>query len=328
MKSIIVIATLGSILTLASCKSAIIVPEPESQPDFFSTAPYFVKAFLKASRMSPNIIKSGDILIGNPLNGAVISSVKKAYSSEVLEWSAQHGYYSILKKVVERARKHNLAVSNGDLSEAVYLATQSYHDADKKIVYLIEQGANINSALYFAGKHGNLDGISYLFEKGAKDLDQAVIGASHGGEMEIVLDIVKMGANPNVGMKEAIGMGYKDLNTVQQLVELGADDFDEGLRIAAIYGHNDIAEYMVDEGATDFNTALHFATGEVYDKPNAAELVKYLLGRGATNIEETLEKVTSNLRTNAEDSTPQGTANRTGWIKIQQILTRALDNTP
>lgn len=51
---------------------------------------------------------------------------------------------------------------------------------------------------------------------------------------------------------DAIGLG--DLNVVRQLVELGANNFDEGLSWAAKQGDVDIAKYLVEKGATDFNT--------------------------------------------------------------------------
>ena len=327
MKAFIWLAVLGSIVSLVSCKP--IARETESQPEFFGVVPKYVRNFLKAAKRNPNSIGPGEALRGNPLKGAIISTVDEAYSSEVLEWAVQHGKYNILKEVVEGTKRHNLRVSDWDLSEAIYLATRSNRDSNRKINYLIEQGASIDTALYFAGKNGDIDGIRHLTRHGAKvkDLDEALEGAVYAGKMEIVPYLVKMGADPNVGMKEAIGMGKKDLNTVMQLVELGANDFDEGLRVAAIYGRIDIAEYMVSKGATDVNKALAFATGEVYDKPDAAKLVKYLLERGATNIEEALENVTSRIRMSRGDF-PRDIKNRAGWAEIQKILQEALNNTP
>ena len=325
MKSIILVATLSSLVTSISCKST--VREPESQTEFFGVVPKHVRNFLKAAKRRPNSIRAGEGLTGNPLKGAIISTVDEAYSSEVLEWAVQHGKYDLLKKVIEGTKKHNLRVNDWDLGEAVYLAMRSNRDSDRKIHYLIEQGASINSALYFAGKNGDLDGIRYLAVKGAKNLDQAIEAAVSAGKMEIVPDLVKMGADPNAGMKEAIGMGRKNLNIVQQLVDLGADDFDEGLRVAAIYGRIDVAEYMVSKGATDVNTALEFAADTPADTPNAAEVIKLLLARGATNIEEALKEVTFSL-SYAKDDTPRNVANRRGWTEIQKILTEALNNTP
>ena len=322
MRSFILLAVFSSMIV--SCKS--MAREPESQTEFFGVVPKYVRDFLKVAKRRPNSIRAGEGLTGNPLKGAIISTVDEAYSSEVLEWAVQHGKYDILKKVIEGTKKHNLRVNDWDLSEAVYLAMRSNRDSDRKIHYLMEQGASIDNALHFAGKNGDLDGIRYLAAKGAKDLDQAIEAAVYARKMEIVPDLVKMGADPNAGMTEAIGIG--DLKVVRELVEeLGANDFDEGLRVAAIHGRIDVAEYMVSKGATDVNTALDFAVGEVFDKPNAAGMIKLLLARGATNIEKALKKVTFSL-SHAKGDTPRDVKNRRGWTEIQKILTEALNNTP
>ena len=70
MRTLILVAVLGSIVTLISCKSVARDPEPESQPEIFGTVPVFVKKFLKVANRGPNSI---------------------VYSSEALEWATKYG---------------------------------------------------------------------------------------------------------------------------------------------------------------------------------------------------------------------------------------------
>lgn len=320
MKKIALLFLLGG-TALISCKSS--VREPESQPEFFSTVPKFVKTFLK------KISKEKLVDTGNSLNKYIDIDLRK-----VLSWVAEHGEYSILKKVIKGAKKHGLSeVLKENLDKALYLAVKSPYPDGKKINYLIEQGADLNSALRFPAEKGDLDGVRLLIVRGATDLDHALSSAIGRNvirignkklavrrKMEIIPALIKMGANPNLGMMEEIRrISGGDLKVVKRLVELGADDFDEGLRVAAIAGKIDIAKYMVAKGATDFNTALEFAL----DEP---EMVRYLLERGATNIREMWGRAAEKLGVIKNPATPREINNVKNWTEVHRILREALQH--
>lgn len=90
--------------------------------------------------------------------------------------------------------------------------------------------------------------------KGAKDFDAAVGEAAKYRKGMTVQELVNLGANPNKGLAGAIVSG--DFGMLEQLVALGADNFDEGLWISSLYGRLDMAKYTVKKGATDLNKAL------------------------------------------------------------------------
>ncbi len=245
MRTLILVAVLGSIVTLISCKSVARDPEPESQPELFGAVPVFVKKFLKVANRGP------------------MHSTSRVYLSEALEWATKHGDYYIFKKVIDSADNNNL-LRYGNSSEAIIFALKS-PDADKKISYLIERGANIEKAMAIA---------------------------FHQDMLHEVPDIVRAGGSPNKGMIYAIERG--ELNIMKQLVKLGANNFNAVLKRAAYKG--DVVA------------------------------VKYMLEKGATNIEEVLDRVSDVIK--RIERIPQLAENREKWIQVQKILAEALNNTP
>ena len=224
-----------------------------------------------------------------------------------------------MKEVVEITKRNELLGWPNEFSEALYLATKS-HDV-KKMDYLIEQGASVNEALQFAAKEGDINGIRYLTAKGAKDFDAAVGEAAKYRKGTTVQELVNLGANPNKGLAGAIVNG--DFGMLEQLVALGADNFDEGLWLASLYGRLDMAKYTVKKGATDLNKAL---LGTVHVMPEGGNdhvaVMTYLLEKGATNIEEVLGAVRTRIAGGFRTS--ESTELSAALNKMQAILEKAL----
>ena len=298
MKKMILITVFGHVVLMGGCKSA--VRSTGYQPESFAAMPKIVRSFFKAA------IKND------------YASLGRNYDN-VLEWAAEFGEYKVLKEVVEITKRNELLGWPNEFSEALYLAIKS-HDV-KKMDYLIEQGASVNEALQFAAKEGDINGIRYLTAKGAKDFDAAVGEAAKYRKGTTVQELVNLGANPNKGLAGAIVNG--DFGMLEQLVALGADNFDEGLWLASLYGRLDMAKYTVKKGATDLNKAL---LGTVHVMPEGGNdhvaVMTYLLEKGATNIEEVLETVRTRIAGGFRTS--ESTESSAALNKMREILEKAL----
>ena len=99
-------------------------------------------------------------------------------------------------------------------------------------------------------------------------------GACSAGHMDIVLQCLENGADPGRGLLYAALGGH--MNIVQLMLDKGATDYDRALARAAEGGHMNIVQLMLDKGATDYNEGLNGAA-----RGGHMDIVQLMLKKGA-----------------------------------------------
>ena len=251
MKSIILIAALGSVVPLVSCKP--IAREPESQPEALAASvPKYVQNFLEAAK-------------GNPSDIGILYRVRELYDFRIFNWAAEHGDDTMFKNVIKMIKKFNI-IDDHEINSSLYFAAKSA-DANKRISYLIEQGGDLNKALIIGGEYGDLDAIRLLVKRGG-DPNGSVDSAIEVGKVDIVPSLVEeLGADVNKGLVTASRYGHVDM--AKYMVDKGATNLNAALLKV-------VEQYVFNFGG---------------DRGKMSKMIKYLLEQGATNADEVLVEV-------------------------------------
>jgi ankyrin repeat protein len=146
---------------------------------------------------------------------------------------------------------------------------------DHNIKYIL-LGNNINPVIYYkffhkhryknnksqfieAVKISNIDIVRYLISNQSPDiLNWALMCACEDGNNDMVKIVVQNGADPEEGFIESI-RGYH-LDIIEYLIGEGAQNWNQGLLEAAECGYLDLVNVMIRKGATNFNGGLHAAS--------------------------------------------------------------------
>ncbi|KAE8440485.1 hypothetical protein EG329_007429 [Mollisiaceae sp. DMI_Dod_QoI] len=230
----------------------------------------------------------------------------------LLTLAAAAGCRPICEALIKRGAQVDL--QNGEYGSA--LAVAAWRGEIETIMYLIEQGADVNlllqtggygSTLAVAAWWGEIETVKYLIEQGADvnlllptgDYGSALAAAAWTGKIETVKYLVKQGADVNLLLKtgdygSALAAATRGAKTeiVKYLIEQGADvnlllrtgSFGSALAVAAWLGKNEIVKYLIEQGA-DVNLLLQ--TGGYGSALAVAawwgetETVKYLIEQGA-----------------------------------------------
>ena len=110
-------------------------------------------------------------------------------------------------------------------------------------------------------------------------------GACSAGHMDIVLQCLENGADPGRGLLYAALGGH--MNIVQLMLDKGATDYDRALARAAEGGHMDIVQLMLDKGADPNWGIARAAEGGHMD------IVQLMLDKGATDYNKGLSGAAS-----------------------------------
>ncbi|KAJ7310721.1 ankyrin repeat domain-containing protein [Mycena albidolilacea] len=191
-------------------------------------------------------------------------------------------------------------------SEHSEIIVASYYGHAEIVSFLLEKGANVNTAGGFYGSslqaataRGHTEIISILLEKGAdvnaaggRDGSSLQIAAA-GGHTEIVGILLEKGADVNAAggrdgssLHAAAAGGHKEI--VGILLEKGADinaargRDGSSLQIAAAGGHTEIVGILLEEGA-NINAAggEHGSSLQIAAARGHTEIVSVLLEKGA-----------------------------------------------
>lgn len=156
-------------------------------------------------------------------------------------------------------------------------------------INLIKRSKHLNECLMGACVGGQRSVIDLVISLGANDFIMALVCACNGGHKNIVQMIM------DISLHKTCTVGYNDglygacrgkqLDLIEWMIELGADNLNYGLGGACDGGHMDIAVMMVELGARGFNTGLNSACcgGHI-------ELAQYMVQLGADKFDEALER--------------------------------------
>jgi hypothetical protein len=152
--------------------------------------------------------------------------------------------------------------------------------------YLLAQGAtNLNQALEVAAARGHPHIVGILLDHGATHVNQAVKQASrnnHGDVLEYLYNWGLDSGHPidlNTALWEATRKGFAPL--VEDLIDLGATDFDRALVAAAGRPDSQLLQILLAAGASPdgINRALFHAASH-----GNMVTTRYLLEHGATDL--------------------------------------------
>lgn len=98
------------------------------------------------------------------------------------------------------------------------------------------------------------------------------------GDIPRIRYLLETGYAEHIDYGLRVACYYNQLETVMELIRLGAKDMNEGLRGAANGGHLELFQLMLEYGADDLNMALACACSR-----NNDDMVRLLISEGATN---------------------------------------------
>ena len=164
-----------------------------------------------------------------------------------------------------------------------------YQKGNPKVQYEVfkTSGNDKNNLLDEASRKGELTLVKEALKRGANisvENDYALIWASANGHLEVVKYLIEHGANISAQNDEALIWASEDghLEVVKYLVEHGANISarnDLALRLATRGGHLEVVKYLVEHGANvsaQDDWALMSASYNGH-----LEIVKYLVEHGA-----------------------------------------------
>jgi ankyrin repeat protein len=142
--------------------------------------------------------------------------------------------------------------------------TTSVDEADRAI----KDGATgLGWALRSAVKRGHSEMIKMLIDRGSGGIDEALHVSAKKGQLEMVKFLMARGADVN----RRVDVDYSGGSLNGAIPPL---------RRAAENGHLDVVEFLVDNGAKDFNGSLWSAS-----RGGNLEVVKFLADKGGENLD-------------------------------------------
>ena len=221
----------------------------------------------------------GDINIVNLL----LSKFQFPFSSckfVPLTTAARYGHFDIVK----------LFCSKNCIISVTVVVEAAINNHVEILMYLLEkEPLHIERALTSACEGGHVDLIENLILMGAKNWISAFIGACRGKQIAIVKEMIARGVSVfNQGLEVACrdfnitleaSKTLASLELVELMVENGANNFDEALKMHCIkeIGCNiKILEFLISKGANNFDKAMDVACR--YGNMTAVEYLVEIIG--------------------------------------------------
>ncbi|XP_077979567.1 transient receptor potential cation channel subfamily A member 1-like [Glandiceps talaboti] len=245
-------------------------------------------------------------------NGASVDSLIKQYKMTPLHVAAKNNSTNIAKVLI----RFGSNIYAKDTKGATPLHIAGKHGWEKIVEILLAcQDANINvqdndnlTPLHQAARSGSAGVCKLLVEHGAdircKDINDStpLMKAASGGHTDVMSILLEAAMKRNIAIKEYIedadnegstaihlAVGNSHLKATKLCLDHGVDvDIAKScnaytpLQLAAVYGHTDIANLLIQRGAqinardSEHMTPLHRAS--LY---NQVEMMKFLLSKGA-----------------------------------------------
>lgn len=177
--------------------------------------------------------------------------------------------YKLVQYLIEHGADED--INNDDALEFAFK-----HNKHKMVKYLIEHGADPNiyngGLLLYNLERENFEMIKFLVEHGADvNINNGVVFKSAiKGDLDIADYLLKNGVDINInnGKLLASRVARGKFNIVKYLVENKIIIDELSLQIAAYSNRNDIAEYLIENGANINDLLLDNTTFMTYDKFN------------------------------------------------------------
>jgi len=172
-------------------------------------------------------------------------------------------------------------------------ADMTYKQYYLKIVYYVAKMLEEFNYSYLSGNPKKQYRILHVGNRYKNKKHGLLIEASKGGELNIVKEAIRNGADIHLNDEQALGWAseYGNLDIVKYLVSLGADiheNDDIVLRFASKNGYLEVVKYLVNLGANIH--AINDEALRLASRKGHVEVVKYLISLGG-NIHANDEEV-------------------------------------
>jgi len=219
-------------------------------------------------------------------------TISRLFQQQITKYIDNTTFFRIvLNKELKRAFLNNLIISikrldihDIDWNWALYGACESGNM--KLLKYAIKNGAyDFYEGSYQVCLHGYLELFNYLrpLLKTGDEIDLWFEAACESGNYQIINELIKLGAkNWNRGLEGACCGGHYDI--AEWMIKLGAYDWNTGFAQACRGGHIKIVELMIEKGVYYTADGLYWACY----KGNES-LVKYLIDKGINSWNKGLQ---------------------------------------
>lgn len=218
----------------------------------------------------PEIIRQAEIFWNFPITGNLTSLMenfrKHNYTRRYpfhenidycLRNAAEHKHTDIVYIMLERgATDYNNAMINASRAGDLII-----------VKLMIDRGAKcFNWAMNSAAVEGHLEIIQLMLECGADDYANPLSNAAYKGHIEIVKLLMEREAKfKNLALYEAAGGGH--LEIVKMLIsKYGADDYNSSIIYALHEEHLEVAKFLLESGANNFEKIIRIAVKRGYDE--------------------------------------------------------------
>ena len=213
----------------------------------------------------------------------LVNKHKHTNYNTAIQKAAEFGHFNIVKYLIDKGADVHSNIN----TELSLLEWAGYYHNTEMIDLVLKTNCPYTKdmAIVYAAKHGRLNTVKYLIEKGyVGNLDLALKEAAKCNRTEVAKFLIEQGADIhtecNAPLKTASSNGCLEL--VKLLVEKGAND--ENLLTSTLYhaitnGHLEVVKYLVQRGAdihANRETSLKIAAEHGY-----LEILKYLIEKGA-----------------------------------------------
>lgn len=171
----------------------------------------------------------------------------------IIKFACRSGNLDIIKKFIHEFCSWDMVLANiceqGNIDiveySIKYLMESTYH-SQRALTYWWNRG------LRGACKGGHMDIINLMIKNGANDWDDGFEGACEGDRVDIAKLMVQKGATHfRQGLARACeNRSLKIISFLIEKKQIIQYDWRNGLALACIYGHLDVAEIMFKNGAT------------------------------------------------------------------------------